>query len=180
MDYLNEFKRTQNNLENRTQNKNFTLEYGRAGSEGRRPEEQEANMPYSYGDRIIIGTIPGGSVITKATTLVVEGFDAGTTIDLDFSLDQNLTLVPLVPETLLVDESLVAINAPLNNIGNRDAAGVLLPAGDPLATVWLGFKEAPGDYYIVATFGGGTGELSVGHLDVVVEYNRFGTNEGAY
>ena len=180
MDYLNEFKRTKNNLENRTQNKNFTLEYGRVGSEGRRPAEQEANLPYSYGDRIVLGVIPGGSVITKVSTLVVEGFDAGTTVALDFSFDQTLSLVPLVPGALLVDESLVAINAPLNNIGNRDAAGVLLPAGSPLATVWLGFKETPGDYYIVATLGGGTGELSVGHLDVVVEYNRFGTNEGAY
>ena len=183
MDYLDEFKRTKNNLENRTQNKNFTLEYGRVGSEGRRPAEQEANLPYSYGDRIVLGVIPGGSVVTKCTTLVEEGFDTGTELLLEFSADfPVLALSPLLQngDTILVDADNASIQSYLSKGGNTNSDGTPLADGSGLATIWLGTDVKPGDYYIVGTFTGGTGELSVGHLDVILEYNRFGTNEGAY
>jgi len=180
--YLDEFKRTKNNLENRTQNKNFTLEFGRTGSDGRRPAEQEANLPYSAGDIVVIGTIPGGSVITKITTLVGEAFDTGTTLGLSVSADTPaLSLLPLLQggAEIPIDESTVAINVPLTTSGNRGANGILLPDDTGLASVWLGTEDMDGDFYIVASFVG-TGVLTKGSLDVVVEYNRFVTNGGAY
>jgi len=179
--FLHEFKTNKNNLENRTNNKSFTLEYGRIGSEGRRPNEQTENMPYSYGDAVVIGTLPGGCQVTKLTVLVDEGFDTGTELDIKFSADYpTLAFEDLIQDTVLVDADKASVQTFMAHSGNLNSDGTALSSGDARASVWLGTDEGKAARYIVATFTGGTGELTKGYCDIVVEYNRFGTNEGAF
>ncbi len=181
--YLDAYTRTKNNLENRTQNKSFVLEFSKSGSEGRRPVDQTVVDAYEGGDFIVIGTIPGGSNVTKITALVDEAFDTDTSLSLGFSADYPAVAVTAMTQApLVVDEAKVSVQGYLSISGNRKADGTNLTAADPRASIWLGTDKSTRDRYIVAEITGivaGTA-LTSGACTIVVEYDRFGTNEGAY
>jgi hypothetical protein len=182
--YLDEFKRNSSNLEAKVQSKQFALSYCSKGGPGRRPATQ-GDTAFAGGDVVVIGNIPGGSVITKVTVLLGTAFDATVTATLSFTADYpalNL-LEPLLQSDVLLDiGDNISLQPYLSNVGNNNPDGTALPSGDPRASVWLGDVDKTGDYYISATFGGvadGT-VLTKGEAKVIVEYSRFATNEGAY
>jgi len=181
--YINQFKQNQNNLEAMSCSKAFGIEFERDGSDGRRPTEQGIGLPYVGGDVIVIGTIPGGSIVTDIRVLVNDGFDATTTLDIGYSADYpSLSISPAVETPLLVATDNVAVLGEITVNGNVDSVGTPLSAGDPKNGIWMGTADKMGDYYITATIGGVADgvALTQGNAEIIVTYSRFSTNIGAY
>jgi hypothetical protein len=180
--FLDEFKRRSNNLECRTQSRQFNLPSFIEGSEGRRPSEQ-GNTTVRDGDVIVIGVIPGGSVVTKATILVNEAFDSAVTATISVSADfPTLSLIPLFQNDIAIGAigAVGSVQPYLSHVGNKNSDGTALPSADSRAAVWLGDNDKTHYYYVVLEYSGAPTGLTKGQAKLVLEYNNFSTNEGAY
>jgi len=166
--YLEAFKRAKNNLEHRYNAKTFNLT---AVLEDRDDIRDGGDLRIQPGDVLVIGTIPGGSLVNGMVVLVKEAYD-GTTPLFDFHFSADYPTLSLTEIVTGVDVS--ATNA-------NKAIHIDLPTGGAVngKSLWLGDTDKQGDYYIVATYGGAT-ESTVGEINVLMDYDRFGTNEGAY
>ena len=166
--YLYKFKETTNNLERRYNAKTFNVTALQETGDGIRDLGDVVLQP---DDILVIGTIPGGSLALGMQVLVNEAFDgAGAAFDFYFSADfPDLALVPIATG---VDVSPTnankTIHIDLPTIGQVNGNGI-----------WFGGREKHGNFYIVAQYKG-TAESTVGDIDVLMSYDRFVTNEGAY
>ena len=180
-DYPFVFRETLNNLERKSQSRLFKLS---ALREVNNDIRDGGNIPYEYGDRIVVGAIPDNSLITKVTAFVNnDPFASGTHIKLEFTSDfPAVTVTPLLKASLPVDQAHSTIHSFLSSAGNIGDDGSSIGSEDLRARVRLGDSPGNGLYYIVATFEGGTGVVTPEYAEcgIIVEYARFGTNEGAY
>ncbi len=104
--------------------------------------------------------------------LVKEAFD-GTAPAFDFYYSADYPEVALTTIDTGVDVS--ATNA------NKTIHIDLPTSGQVNGTgLWLGDTDKQGNYYIVAVYKGTGASPTVGEINVLMEYNRFSTNEGAY
>jgi len=123
------------------------------------------------GDALAVGTIPGGSLVLNMAVLVKEAF-VGTTPLFNFYYTSDFPDANLVTIATGVDVS--ATNANKTIIIDLPTSGVV--NGNAL---WVGDTDKHGDYYIVAVYDGADAPTA-GEINVVVGYDRFATNEGAY
>lgn len=168
MDYLRKYLESTNNLERRSNSKTFNVSAVMDTDDNIRANGDTLIQP---GDRLVIGTIPGGSFMNTMIVLVKEAFD-GTTPLFDFSFSADFPVLALVPIATGVDVS--ATNA-------NKAIHLDLPTGGQVngSGLWLGDTDKHHDYYIVAEYKGAT-EATVGEINCICGYDRFATNEGAY
>lgn len=140
------------------------------------------------GDLVAIGTVPANCSINGLRILVHEGFAAGTTVKLWVQSDfpDAIGAIPLVNDgvafsgagEIVVTRSNTTIIAPINPAGNTDAAAVNVPiVGD--GNIWVGNNDG---FIIVAELGGTdvSDTAPVGEIEVVLDYAKFGTNNGSY
>ncbi len=166
--YLDAFKRATNNLERRYNAKTFNITAVLAERDNIR---EGGDLLIQPDDILVVGTIPGGSLVKGMTVLVKEAYN-GTTPLFDFHFSADFPTLALTEITTGVDVSLtnanktIIIDLPTSGVVNGNA-------------LWLGDTDKQGDYYIVATYKGAT-ESTVGEINVLMDYDRFATNEGAY
>ncbi len=179
--YLQEFTRKQNNLEARTQNKAFNLRFELQGGPGRRPDDQGDTI-LQDGDTLVLGTLPGGSVITKCYIDFSNGFTDGTTIDIGITQDENGASPTPIATGLAVGPSLTdkILHLPLPVGDNVDDTGTALPSGDPLNVLRVGGRTIQKTHYLIVTIHNTSYTLGRGDCDIMIEYNNFITNVGAY
>ena len=166
--YLYNFKESTNNLERRYNAKTFNVTALHEAGDGIRDLGDQVIQP---DDILVIGTIPGGSLVLGMQVLVHKAFD-GTTPLFDFSFSADFPGLSLIPITTGVDVSAT----------NEDKTiHIDLPTGGQVngSGIWFGNRLKQGNYYIVAQYKGAT-ESTVGDIDVLMSYDRFVTNEGAY
>ncbi|RLA70180.1 MAG: hypothetical protein DRG30_09480 [Epsilonproteobacteria bacterium] len=166
--YLDAFKRTKNNLERRYNAKTFNVT---AVIEDRDTIREGGDLLIQPDDVLVIGTIPGGSLVKGMTVLVKEAFN-GTTPLFDFHFSADFP-------TLALTE--IATGVDVSSTNANKAIHIDLPTGGAVNgnSLWLGDTDKTSDYYIVATYKGAT-ESTAGEINVLMDYDRFATNEGAY
>ncbi len=164
------FKQTLNNLERRYNSKTFNVNAVIATGDGIR---DAGDTVVALDDSLWIGTIPGGSLVTGMQVLVKEAFDGGTTSAFDFYFSADYPEIALTTITTGVDVS--ATNANKTIVIDLPTTGVV--NGNAL---WLGDTDKTHDYYIVAVYKGTGTAPTTGEINVLMDYNRFATNEGTY
>lgn len=166
--YLYKFKESTNNLERRYNAKTFNVTALQEAGDGIRDLGDTVIQP---DDILVIGTIPGGSLVLGMQVLVNTAFD-GTTPLFDFFFTEDFPELNLKPITTGVDVSPTNANATIHI--DLPTSGQVNGKG-----IWFGDRHKHGNYYIVAQFKGAT-EATLGDIDVLMSYDRFVTNEGAY
>ncbi len=164
------FEQTKNNLERRYNAKTFNVNAVIATGDGIRDAGDTVVQP---SDVLWIGTIPGGSLVTGMQVLVKEAFDGGTTSSFDFYLSAEYPDVTLTTIATGVDVSATNANKTIH---------VDLPTTDTVngKSILVGDTDKTHDYYIVALYSGTGTAPTKGEINVLMDYNRFATNEGAY
>ncbi len=164
------FTQTKNNLERRYNAKTFNVSAVIATADDIR---DGGDTIIALDDSLWIGTIPGGSLVKSMEVLVKEAFDSGTTSVFDFYFSADFPEVAL--STLATGVDVSATNANKTIVVDLPTTGVV--NGNAL---WLGDTDKTGDYYIVAVYKGTGTAPTQGEINILMSYDRFATNEGAY
>lgn len=165
MTYLNKFKESTNNLDRKFQARRFNVD---AVMEHRNELREGGDVLLQPDDIIVIGSVPGHSLVLGMQVLVNVGFD-GTDAAFDFYFSGDYPTLAWTPIA-----AGVAVGAAVANQAiHVDLPTVGVVNGNSL---WFGEYD---DYAIIAQYKGTT-ESTVGNIDVLMDYDRFGTNEGAY
>jgi hypothetical protein len=119
-------------------------------------------------DIIVIGSIAGHSLVLGMQLLVNTAFD-GTDAQFDFYFSGDfptLAWTPIAADVAVgptLANATIHVDLPTTGVVNGNS-------------IWLGDYD---EYAIIAQYKGTT-ESTVGNIDVLMDYDRFGTNEGAY
>jgi len=125
------------------------------------------------GDVLHIGGIPKNSYVNDITILIVEQFDAGTTLDLGFIGDFPDDNINVFQSSIVVDEQDVSIKIPLPVSGVRNPDGSPAVLGEA-GGIW----NDDGRFMPMAVRVNATGPLTTGKCKVIFSYARFDTNYG--
>jgi len=167
-----------NNLEKRIAIKAYRMDFARQGSEGRRPDTQLVGLPFNDGDVAFVGTLPSGTFVTSVT-LAISQFDAGTTFDIGTSSYNQGGITNPIASGVVADGAgyrRMPLELPLN--GNFKIDGSALTEVSMPVMVFGNVTDTADEYFAVAIHS--TGELTKGRLEIIVEYQRYGTDNGAY
>jgi len=163
--YLHKYKESQNNLERKFQARRFNVD---AVMEKRNDLREGGDVLLQPDDIIVIGTVPGHSLVLGMQVLVNQEFD-GTDAQFDFYFSGDYPTLAWTPIAagVMVDagqgNETIHVDLPTVGVENGNS-------------IWFGEFD---DYAIVAQYKGTT-ESTVGNIDVLMDYDRFGTNEGAF
>jgi len=136
-------------------------------------EYEERDVVLVDGDIVHIGAIPKNCYVNDITILMVEAFDAGTTLDLGFIGDYPDDNLTVFQSGIVVDESNVSIKIPLPISGVRNPDGSAAVSG-----VAGGIWNGDGRPMPLAVGVNATGVLTVGKCKVLISYARYDTNNG--
>ena len=165
MIYYHKFKESQNNLERKFQARRFNVD---AIMEHHNELRDGGDILLQPDDIIVIGTVPGHSLVLGMQVLVNVGFD-GTDAAFDFYFSGDYPTLAWTP---------IAAGVAVDSTKHNQTIHVDLPTTGTVNgnSIWFGEFD---DYAIIAQYKGTT-ESTVGNIDVLMDYDRFGTNEGAY
>jgi len=175
------FHQKSNDLERKTNCKvfNFRRLNKNAVETDRRPNSN-GDIVLQDGDIVGLGTLPGGSLITKITIDVSQGFWTDFTFDIAITTDEGGANLEYLAQDVKAQTSDTLVQVPLPNAANKLPDGTAVPANDALSAYRIGGNAIQKTFYVFAVVKGGAATSTVGVTDLIFEYNRFVTNVGAY
>ena len=177
-------KQAQNNRENLYRSVSFAVTSVLDKGSALRDSSTGLPTPPTYvasGDLIGIGYFPDNSLIMNCRILVHKGFEAGTLLDLDFTVDFPSVGGSVIRADIPVDttQNNGVIQVRLPNAGVRQDDGTALPSAEN-GNIWLGEGNAF-PYTVGATLHGASQTADTdAFIEVIFDYVKFDTNGQSY